>query len=361
MAGAITPRLIDFTGERCVPWVNAPELIYEHYHRYLFASRFVAGKRVLDLASGEGYGVDLLSQTAADVVGIDIDSAAVEHARLHYVRPNVRYTTGSILELDRQFAAGSFDVVTCFEAIEHVVEHERLLEGVDHVLSDSGIFFVSTPDREPYRARDGDNPYHVHELDSVELHGLLHSRFENVRIWEQRFITGSLMVPEGAGRDGSLGFAFERRGPKWEQVELDAAPYQMAVASRTARDLPSAVSWLDDRGREVAPASGTAPNIGLCWTDDPLEAQRRLAILDLAYARLGEDLSASVVARLDTAAELETARGELRSNEIEIAALHREVARLRQEIDAVTGSKGWRSVLLVRAAADRARQYTRKR
>ena len=359
-AGAINPRLISFTGERCVPWINAPELIYEHYHRYLLASRFVSGKRVLDLASGEGYGVDLLSRTAADVVGIDIDSTTVEHAQLHYGRANARFTTGSILELERQFAAQSFDVVTCFEAIEHVVDHERLLDGVDHVLDDNGMFFVSTPDREPYRAQDGLNPYHVHELDVPEMRALLLSHFPHVRIWEQRFITGSLMVPEDAGRDRTLDFAFERRGPTWEQVETDAAPYQVAVATRRAGDLPAAVSWLHDRGRELANTNSTTPTIGLSWTDDPLEAQRRLAILDVAYGRLGEELSAHVLASLNVADELEAARGQARDSAAEITTLRDEIARLRHEIDAVTGSKGWRSVLLIRAAADRARRYRQK-
>ncbi|HKN54890.1 MAG TPA: hypothetical protein VJX66_20485, partial [Amycolatopsis sp.] len=62
-------RLIEWTGERCVPWTDDLQVIYEHYHRYAFAARFAAGKRVLDLASGEGYGSALLAATAERVVG----------------------------------------------------------------------------------------------------------------------------------------------------------------------------------------------------------------------------------------------------------------------------------------------------
>jgi hypothetical protein len=47
-------RLIDWTGERCVPWGDEVQGIHEHLHRYRFAASFASGKRVLELASGEG-------------------------------------------------------------------------------------------------------------------------------------------------------------------------------------------------------------------------------------------------------------------------------------------------------------------
>lgn len=349
----LPPRLIEWTGERCVPWVNGPQLVYEHYHRYLFASRFVSGKRVLDLASGEGYGVDLLAATAADVVGIDIDEASSQHARLHHSRSNARFAVGSMLELERHFAAGSFDVVTCFEAIEHVVDHDRVLEGVAHVLSGEGMFFVSTPDREPYKVAlaDGTNPYHVHELDPAELFALLHSRFDHVRIWEQRYITGSIAVPVDGISEGALEFAFQRRGSGWEAVDVQPATYQLAVAARRSSDLPSAMSWLDDYGRELAHVPAAPPNLGVCWTDDPRLAQERLAALDIAYGRLAEETAALAAAAQQAITELGEARDQLLASNQEVAALRREHA-------AITGSRGWRSVLLARRAADAVRRAT---
>src|SRR5438093_10255188 len=72
--------MIEWTGERYVPWMEGAEIGYEHLHRYAFATQFVRNKRVLDLASGEGYGSNLLAKTAKQVVGIDIDEQAVRHA-----------------------------------------------------------------------------------------------------------------------------------------------------------------------------------------------------------------------------------------------------------------------------------------
>lgn len=123
--GTGAERLIDWTGERCVPWTDDLQVIYEHYHRYAFAARFVAGKRVLDLASGEGYGGALLARTAAEVVGLEIDPRTVEHARTRY--PGSRFEVGSITD-PKALDGETFDVITCFEAIEHVDAQDKLME-----------------------------------------------------------------------------------------------------------------------------------------------------------------------------------------------------------------------------------------
>ena len=35
-------RLIEWTGERCVPWTEDASMVYEHYHRYLWAAGVVS-------------------------------------------------------------------------------------------------------------------------------------------------------------------------------------------------------------------------------------------------------------------------------------------------------------------------------
>src|SRR5262249_47859927 len=81
------PAGLEFSGERYVP-SQPGEIAYEHWHRYAFASLYAAGKVVLDVASGEGYGASLLAQTASRVHGADISPEAVSHARESYGRDN---------------------------------------------------------------------------------------------------------------------------------------------------------------------------------------------------------------------------------------------------------------------------------
>ena len=96
-AGA--PRLIEWTGERCVPWAPDVQVVYEHFHRYMWAARVVEGRRVLDLGSGEGFGAAILSGSAAHVVGVDVDERTVEHSQLNYGGSNLEFRLGTALDL----------------------------------------------------------------------------------------------------------------------------------------------------------------------------------------------------------------------------------------------------------------------
>ncbi|MFR1593624.1 MAG: class I SAM-dependent methyltransferase, partial [Christensenellales bacterium] len=72
--GEMIERL-DFSGKGKYSAVEATI----HLNRYAMARPYVAGKRVLDVASGEGYGSFLLRRWGAESVeGIDVDEQTVE-------------------------------------------------------------------------------------------------------------------------------------------------------------------------------------------------------------------------------------------------------------------------------------------
>jgi ubiquinone/menaquinone biosynthesis C-methylase UbiE len=81
--------MLEWTGERYLPFVDpkisGAEIHYELLHRYYFALHFVEGKKVLDLACGEGYGSYILSESARNFVGVDIDELTIKHASCKYV------------------------------------------------------------------------------------------------------------------------------------------------------------------------------------------------------------------------------------------------------------------------------------
>src|SRR5262245_2124194 len=60
-------KMLEWTGERYLPWLDDAYISYEHLHRYAYATQFVENKRVLDLACGEGYGSRLLAGSAESV------------------------------------------------------------------------------------------------------------------------------------------------------------------------------------------------------------------------------------------------------------------------------------------------------
>jgi SAM-dependent methyltransferase len=243
------PRLIEWTGERCVPWAPDAPVVYEHYHRYLWAAELVAGRRVLDLGSGEGFGSAILAERAARVVGIDVDAATVEHARRSYPRDDVEFRVGSALELEG-LEDGSFDAVVAFELIEHLHEHEQLLAGIARVLADDGILVISTPDTRVYsQERAHENPFHVRELDEPQFRALLGAQFPHVRMWGQRTIAGSrIAAADPAPNAGAHSVFIERTGDTWAASGEPTPMYLVAVASRAPLPAAPADSTLVDVG-----------------------------------------------------------------------------------------------------------------
>ena len=249
-AGA--PRLIDWTGERCVPWAPDVQVVYEHYHRYLWAAELVRGRRVLDMGSGEGFGSAILAGTAEHVTAIDLDPATIEHSQLNYVAPKLAFEVGSALDLDR-FESGSFGAVVTFELIEHVSDHERVLAGIERVLAPDGLLLISTPDRRMYTDATGrHNPFHERELTEPELRALLGARFGHLALFGQRAVAGSrIAAVERPTLPTGRPFALRKVGEDWHSAGEPAPMYLVAVASNEPLPALPTDSLLSDYELEI--------------------------------------------------------------------------------------------------------------
>ena len=258
---AHAPRLIEWTGERCVPWAPDVQVVYEHLHRYLWAVDLVHGRRVLDLASGEGFGAALLAGSAEAVVGVDFDERTVQHSRLNYALPNLSFEVADARDLSR-FEDGGFGAVIAFEMIEHVLEHERVLEEIRRILAPDGLLVMSTPDRRRYAVASGANPFHLRELDQVEFAQLLGSQFANVEMWGQRTVSGSALGRLDPGRRAAVGgspsFFIERTRDEWRIAPGITPAFLVGVASNA--ELPSMLegSALHDGGIELVRSAEAA-------------------------------------------------------------------------------------------------------
>ena len=315
------PRLIEWTGERCVPWTDDAAIVYEHFHRYLWAAPLLAGRRVLDLGSGEGFGAAILAGSAEEVIGIDVDPAAVEHARRNYARDGLAFQTGSALDL-AAFEADSFGAVVAFEMIEHVTEQERLLDEVARVLAEDGLLVVSTPDRDRYSKAAGQvNEFHERELTVEEFRALLGSRFEHVALWGQRTIAGSLLT--ALDRDqrereaaASRAFFLAPAGEEWVPVAEPEPLFCVALASRRPLPAAGAVSALADTTLELRRQAERAGAAEVAERDRllaELNEQKRAEVLEIGgrlqeaegeLLRVGDELWATRV-ELDAAQQFE--------------------------------------------------------
>lgn len=177
---------LSFTGERFLPECQR-EIWYEHYHRYHVVADWVENKVVLDAACGEGYGSHILAQKADRVLGIDVSSEAVQHAKSAYPQDNLRFMQGDVLALD--LPDHSVDVVVSFETIEHVAEHQQLLSEFKRVLKKDGLLIISTPDKAEYSDKTGFvNEYHVKELYQDEFADLIGAEFKHTQWLGQKLM-----------------------------------------------------------------------------------------------------------------------------------------------------------------------------
>jgi 2-polyprenyl-3-methyl-5-hydroxy-6-metoxy-1,4-benzoquinol methylase len=170
------------TGERTLP--DVPEENY-WFRRHLIVYEWIAarvrGLRAIDMACGEGYGSDVLARTAAGVVGVDANPEAHEHARLRYVRPNLRFAR----DLVDSFSEDA-DAVVFLQTIEHVQDPGAVLDHFRSLVGETGTVFVSTPNvltLAPKGASRSDNPWHVHEYRSEEFEQLCRAHFATVEMY----------------------------------------------------------------------------------------------------------------------------------------------------------------------------------
>jgi 2-polyprenyl-3-methyl-5-hydroxy-6-metoxy-1,4-benzoquinol methylase len=224
-----------YTGERFVPGQGGARIAYEHYHRYFLAQRLATGKVVLDLGCGEGYGANILAGVARSVAGIDLSTEAIEHARVRYPEGNLKFVAGDCR--DTHLPANHFDLVVCFEMIEHIAEHDQLLSEVRRVLKPDGVFIVSSPDKSVYSDAGGyENPFHVKELYAQEVQTLLQGHFSHVALFLQKVCTGSLLYQNPANSEALRGELMEaERSPdgtfQARQEPGSGAKYVVGVCS----------------------------------------------------------------------------------------------------------------------------------
>ena len=247
---ALTPdaaAALPFTGERFVPGIQG-EMWLEHWHRYHFASRLAAGKRVADVACGEGYGAALLASSAQSVVGVDVSAEAVGHARRAYEGVDgLRYEQGSCTALPLD--AGSIDLFVSFETLEHIREHDAFLDEIARVLAPGGTLMLSCPNKLEYSdRRNYQNEFHVRELYRDELTTLVTRRFPHVRWFGHRLDFHSVISPESEPTRGEF-FEATLQCPAQPTPAMAAPLYFILVAGRTPESVgaDAAVSVLGDK------------------------------------------------------------------------------------------------------------------
>lgn len=310
-------------GERYLPGMGG-RIAAEHLARYAFAERFAAGKTVLDVASGEGYGAAIMAERARSVVGVDLAEAAVRFAQKKYSGiGNLEFHVGDVTALS--FPDESFEVATCYETVEHIDEPLKAIAELRRVLKDDGVLLVSTPNKQTYSDRfDHHNPFHKKELTFGEFKSALQGSFRHVKCLGQFSSAASCILDvQDDGR----------------RLVPDRA---MAV---THANVPK---WTGSRTESLA---DSLYFIAICSNQPLHDAIEPLEFFDAADWRSIEDefqLQAlkGVLGRRD--AEIRMLRLAFNSLRDQHIRINREIEAKTAELDAVLNSTTWRAGSAIR-------------
>lgn len=338
--------LIDGTPGRFVPDEMRGELVEaEHLLRYWAAASLAPGRRVLDAGCGVGYGAALIAEHGArSVDAVDVAEAVVEAARARF-EDAAGFAVADVRALP--FPDDSFDLVVCFEVIEHIEEQPRAFAEFHRVLAPGGVLAVSSPNRDVYVPG---NPHHVHEYLPAELEAELRACWSEVTLMRQHsflattlFSDEAVVAAEGASVQGANVRKLKGRQPGDEV-------YTVALASDrplpAVRDTVVLTSMADVRG----------------WLERFRDQQAVLSaqadtLADLAHSIADRDDLLARLAEAETALQERPAiLAQLEASESAQQRLAEELEKLRpraRHADVIEASLSWRLTKPLRSVKQR--------
>ncbi len=148
---------------------------YMHRQRYEFASRFVKGKRVLNVGCGPGYAEEILLKYEPEkIVSIDYDKNLIKVLNDKNRNAKVFYKELNAEQL--QNIEEKFDLIISFENIEHLPDPVKFLQALQYVIHPEAVLLISTPNALHYSRKPGGeykNPFHIQEWIFSEFVALL--------------------------------------------------------------------------------------------------------------------------------------------------------------------------------------------
>jgi SAM-dependent methyltransferase len=145
------------------------------YNRCLFAyeaAATIVGGSVIELGSGEGYGIRVLSPMSNHYLAIDkFDTELPDDSKVEFRK--------MLLPSLKGIADNTFDYAVTFQVIEHIKDDKTFIAEIHRVLKPGGKLLASTPNRKMSLTR---NPWHIREYTADELKSMMQQVFSKVEM-----------------------------------------------------------------------------------------------------------------------------------------------------------------------------------
>ena len=138
---------------------------------YYEAATLISGK-VLEIGTGSGYGVEIISGIAQEFVTVDKFDTKLDFSK----HPNVKFEQQNVPPL--AFDNNVFDAAITFQVVEHIKDDHAFIKEIHRVLKPGGKLIITTPNIKMSITR---NPWHIREYTVEQLLQLLRNYFPDVK------------------------------------------------------------------------------------------------------------------------------------------------------------------------------------
>ncbi len=116
--------------------------------KFMTKSKDLTGLNTLDVGCGGGILTESFAKLGANVTGVDMAETPLEVAKLHAKKSGLdiqyQHRTAENMVED---CAGTFDIITCLEVLEHVPDPEAVVKACVKLLRPGGQVYFSTINR----------------------------------------------------------------------------------------------------------------------------------------------------------------------------------------------------------------------
>ncbi len=163
------------TAERSSHLDPSENVIFQrHLIAYKEAAKLINGI-VLEVGSGEGYGIVELADKAQKYIAIDKYDSPIEKGLKE--QNNIEFHKMNVPPL--KFEDNSIDFVVTFQVIEHIKDDEKFVQEIHRVLKPGGKLILTTPNILMSLSR---NPWHIREYNPTEMKDVLKTSFSNIQM-----------------------------------------------------------------------------------------------------------------------------------------------------------------------------------
>ena len=259
--------------ERLLPGTIEWEMYYaNHYSRYLFALKVLKDnncKKVLDAATGVGYGANLLGVNGIpEIYAIDRNDEAIKIGNQQFKTEGINFIKDDCETFSEIQKYTPFDAVVSFETLEHLPNPSLFLQNCNAALIKGGTLILSTPNK-LVSSPEGNTSWEFHEKEytPAELKSLLsQSGFDEVEIFGQQLTPVGKLRKQFRAELNTLHFNPFIKAGKWIQKNFRGVKIQRAILPEQKEDFEiiqypdiNKINSLNSEGPFVLIAVATKP------------------------------------------------------------------------------------------------------